>query len=52
MPHSVVDDVEISYKKVNDGYPIRLWRAVVEVNASPKDVLKRIIKERLIYAFL
>eukprot|EP00794_Sanderia_malayensis_P006972 gene6972-7757_t len=46
VPHSVVDDVELSYKKVNDGYPIRLWRAVVEVNASPRDVLKRFIKER------
>ncbi|KAJ7356191.1 Dynein light chain Tctex-type [Desmophyllum pertusum] len=38
--------VEISYKKVKDGYPLRLWRCVVEVNASPDDVIRRILYER------
>lgn len=40
------NSVEISYKKVKDGYPLRLWRCVVEVNASPDDVIKRILYER------
>ena len=38
--------VEISYKKVKDGYPLRLWRCVVEVNANPDDVIRRILYER------
>ena len=38
--------VEISYKKVKDGYPLRLWRCVVEVNASPEDIVRRILYER------
>lgn len=38
--------VEISYKKVKDGYPLRLWRCVVEVNATPDDVIRRILYER------
>ena len=38
--------VEISYKKVKDGYPLRLWRCAVEVNANPDDVIRRILYER------
>lgn len=38
--------VEISYKKVKDGYPLRLWRCVVEVNAKPEDIIRRILYER------
>ncbi|XP_022788234.1 stAR-related lipid transfer protein 13-like isoform X4 [Stylophora pistillata] len=38
--------VEISYKKVKDGYPLRLWRCVVEVNAEPEDIIRRILYER------
>lgn len=38
--------VEISYKKVKDGYPLRLWRCTVEVDAKPEDVIRRILYER------
>ncbi|XP_032223242.2 rho GTPase-activating protein 7 isoform X3 [Nematostella vectensis] len=38
--------VEVSYKKVRDGCPLRLWRGVIEIDASPEDVLKRIVDER------
>ncbi|XP_047126135.1 rho GTPase-activating protein 7 isoform X1 [Hydra vulgaris] len=44
--HSECDEITISYRKVNDGYPLRVWRAVTEVQASPEEILKRIIKER------
>ena len=38
--------MEISYKIVKDGYPIRLWKAIVDINAPPVDVLRRFVKER------
>lgn len=38
--------VDVSYKKIRDGCPLRLWRGVVEIQASPQDILKRIIDER------
>ncbi|KAK3696697.1 hypothetical protein QZH41_013056 [Actinostola sp. cb2023] len=38
--------VEISYKKIGDGCPLRLWRGVVEIEAMPQEVLKRITDER------
>ncbi|XP_015765354.1 PREDICTED: stAR-related lipid transfer protein 13-like isoform X1 [Acropora digitifera] len=40
------NSVEISCKKVKDGYPLRLWRCTVEVNAKPEDVVRRILYER------
>ncbi|XP_065058049.1 stAR-related lipid transfer protein 13-like isoform X1 [Rhopilema esculentum] len=46
MQHSINSDVEVSYKTVKDGYPIKLWKAVVEINASPTDILRRFVKER------
>jgi len=46
IQHGVNSSVEISYKTVKDGYPIRLWKAVVDVNATPVDVLRRFVKER------
>ena len=45
-------NVEISYKTVKDGYPIRLWKAVVDVNATPADVLRRFVKERYDVVFV
>ncbi|XP_063928280.1 rho GTPase-activating protein 7 [Zophobas morio] len=41
--------VEISYKKVADGHPLRLWKVSAEVEAPPLDVLHRIIRERHIW---
>ncbi|XP_037956094.1 uncharacterized protein LOC119685785 [Teleopsis dalmanni] len=38
--------VDIAYKKVGDGHPLRLWRCVTEVEGPPKDVLEYIIKQR------
>ena len=38
--------VDLAYSKVGDGVPLRLWRGVVEVPASPSAVLHRLWEER------
>lgn len=38
--------VELLYRKVGDGHPLRLWRAITEVEAPPSELLNRIIRER------
>lgn len=38
--------VEVLYRKVGDGHPLRLWRATTEVEAPPSELLNRIIRER------
>ncbi|XP_064637812.1 uncharacterized protein LOC135494012 isoform X2 [Lineus longissimus] len=42
-PHNGVD---IAYKKLGDGHPLRLWKCGVEVEAPPVEVLNRILRER------
>lgn len=39
-------NVDIAYKKVGDGHPLRLWRCTTEVEAPPMEVLQFIFKER------
>jgi len=39
-------DVDVAYKKVGDGHPLRLWKYSVEVAAPPVDVLERLLRER------
>ncbi|XP_067853173.1 stAR-related lipid transfer protein 8 isoform X2 [Heptranchias perlo] len=39
-------NTELSYKKVSDGHPIRLWKVTTEVEAPPSSVLNRLLKER------
>lgn len=38
--------VEIAYKKVADGYPLRLWKVSAEIEAPPLEVLHRLLRER------
>ncbi|XP_075065925.1 rho GTPase-activating protein 7-like isoform X2 [Mixophyes fleayi] len=39
--------VELAYKKVeNDDYPIRLWKASTEMEATPQMVLQHILREQ------
>ncbi|KAJ8266487.1 hypothetical protein GJAV_G00130980 [Gymnothorax javanicus] len=40
------ENTELSYKKVGDGHPIRLWKASAEIEAPPAAVLHRILRER------
>jgi len=39
-------DVDVAYKKVGDGHPLRLWKYSVQVSAPPVDVLERLLRER------
>lgn len=46
---SADSNVEVSYKKVGDGHPLRLWKSCVEVEAPPAEVCQYIIKERQLW---
>ncbi|XP_050313792.1 rho GTPase-activating protein 7 [Anthonomus grandis grandis] len=41
--------VEVSYKKVADGIPLRLWKVSAEIDAPPLEVLHRILRERYVW---
>ena len=43
---SIHNDVDVSFKKVGDGHPLRLWKCTVDVEAPPDEVLNRILHER------
>ncbi|XP_016949965.1 rho GTPase-activating protein 7 isoform X2 [Drosophila biarmipes] len=38
--------VDIAYKKVGDGHPLRLWRCTTEIEGPPREVLEFVIKQR------
>lgn len=38
--------VEIAYKKVADGHPLRLWKVSAEIEAPPSVVLHTVLRER------
>uniref|UniRef100_A0A5F9D1K9 Rho GTPase-activating protein 7 n=1 Tax=Oryctolagus cuniculus TaxID=9986 RepID=A0A5F9D1K9_RABIT len=46
VSHPTAEQAELSYKKVSEGPPLRLWRATIEVPAAPEDILKRLLKEQ------
>uniref|UniRef100_A0A8C6S055 START domain-containing protein n=1 Tax=Nannospalax galili TaxID=1026970 RepID=A0A8C6S055_NANGA len=37
---------ELSYKKVSEGPPLRLWRSTTEAPAPPEDILRCLLKEQ------
>ena len=39
-------DVEIYYKKIEDGYPLRFWKLFIEIDAPAKDVYEKLLNER------
>lgn len=41
-----LDNIELAYKKVGDGHPLRLWKVSIEVEAPPSVVLSRVLRER------
>ncbi|XP_018325604.1 rho GTPase-activating protein 7 [Agrilus planipennis] len=41
--------VELAYKKVADGHPLRLWKICAEIEAPPAEVVHRILRERHIW---
>ncbi|XP_061607628.1 stAR-related lipid transfer protein 13 isoform X2 [Phyllopteryx taeniolatus] len=40
------EHMELAYKKVGDGNPLRRWRVSTEVAATPTEVLHRLLRER------
>ncbi|XP_061472780.1 rho GTPase-activating protein 7-like isoform X2 [Rhineura floridana] len=46
---STLEGVDSAYKKVDDNYPIRLWKASVEIDAAPKVVLYRVLTEQYLW---
>lgn len=40
------DHVDVAAKKVEDGYPLRIWRATTEVDAPQQDVFQRVLREQ------
>ncbi|KAF2364109.1 START domain [Trinorchestia longiramus] len=39
-------DVEVIYRKVGDGHPLRLWKVTTDVEAPPAELLNRVLQER------
>ncbi|XP_046852869.1 rho GTPase-activating protein 7-like isoform X2 [Xenia sp. Carnegie-2017] len=48
-PETNLSSIDISYKKVRDGYPLRLWKATAEIHAEPEAVMKRIVHDRKLW---
>ncbi|XP_063565140.1 rho GTPase-activating protein 7 isoform X2 [Gorilla gorilla gorilla] len=46
VSYSTSEQAELSYKKVSEGPPLRLWRSIIEVPAVPEEILKRLLKEQ------
>lgn len=44
--------VDVSYLKPTDGVPLRVWKGVVEIKASPDAVLKKLWIEKYVEIFL
>ncbi|KAK6317193.1 hypothetical protein J4Q44_G00125930 [Coregonus suidteri] len=40
------DNVDLVFKKVDDGWPLRLWKGSVEVDAPQKEALQRVLREQ------
>ncbi|XP_067000581.1 rho GTPase-activating protein 7 [Anabrus simplex] len=51
MSCSTDQQVEMAYKKVGDGHPLRLWRVSTEVEAPPQELLQRVLRERHIWDY-
>lgn len=49
MVSTVYSKLELSYKKVVDGHPLRLWKVAADIEAPPTEVLHRILRERHIW---
>ncbi|XP_051869965.1 rho GTPase-activating protein 7 isoform X2 [Pristis pectinata] len=42
---SSLEHVEIACKKVDDNHPLRLWKVSTEVEKSPEEILKHLLRE-------
>ncbi len=46
MTEGSMEGVEITYKKLSDSHPLKLWRCWADVEAPPREVLERVLRER------
>ncbi|KAK2828032.1 hypothetical protein Q5P01_019066 [Channa striata] len=44
--HPAPEHVELAFKKMDDGCPLWMWRGSVEVDAPPKELLHRLLREQ------
>lgn len=49
MTEGSSDGVEISSKKASDGHPLKYWRVWTDVEAPPRELLMRILRERPVW---
>jgi hypothetical protein len=40
------NDLELAFKKLDDGHPLGLWKSSVEIEAPPIEILNRLLNER------
>ncbi len=40
------NDLELAFKKLDDGHPLGLWKCSVEIEAPPIEILNRLLNER------
>ncbi|CAG5940021.1 unnamed protein product [Menidia menidia] len=43
---STPEHADLAYRKVHDGFPLRLWKVTVEIPAAPEEVLTRLLREQ------
>ncbi|XP_019118808.2 rho GTPase-activating protein 7 [Larimichthys crocea] len=44
--HPAPEHVELAFKKMDDGFPLWMWRGSMEVEAPQKEVLHRLLREQ------
>ncbi|XP_028668763.1 rho GTPase-activating protein 7 isoform X1 [Erpetoichthys calabaricus] len=44
-----LEQVDLAFKKVDDGNPLRLWKSSTEVDASQEEVFHRILREQKLW---
>ncbi|XP_047463283.1 rho GTPase-activating protein 7 isoform X2 [Mugil cephalus] len=47
--HAAPEHVELSFKKVDDGLPLWMWRGSVEVEAPQEELLRRLLSEQRLW---
>ncbi|XP_015250155.1 PREDICTED: rho GTPase-activating protein 7-like isoform X1 [Cyprinodon variegatus] len=47
--HPALENVELAFKKMNDGCPLWMWRGSVEVDAPQTDLLHRLLREQQLW---
>lgn len=43
LPSRSLENIELSYKKMHDGNPLRLWKCAAELDAPPVELLHRVL---------